>query len=144
MVFGVLAAIAGGFAYYFSSRVDIQKDSAFARFRLESTERIAAANSAAAEANERSKRYESYIASANSGAAEAMRIAEQERLARVKSEEKLAWRDLSPEQEKSLSSKMQPFTGQRFKLITFKDDPETLRLTGKIGVVESMAASRMN
>lgn len=128
MVFGVLAAIAGGFAYYFSSRVDIQKDSAFARFRLESTERIAAANSAAAEANERAKRYESDIASANSRAAEAMRIAEQERLARVKIEEKLAWRDLSPEQEKSLSSKMQPFTGQRFKLITYQDDSRNVEV----------------
>jgi hypothetical protein len=128
VVFGVLAAIAGGFAYYFSSRVDIQKDSAFARFRLESTERIAAANSAAAEANERAKRYESDIASANSRAAEAMRIAEQERLARVKIEERLAWLDLSPEQEKSLSSKMQPFTGQRFKLITYQDDSRNVEV----------------
>jgi hypothetical protein len=62
-----------------------------------------------------------------------MRIAEQEHLARAKIEEKLAWRDLSSEQEKSLSSKMRSFYGQRFKLITYQDDPETLRLTGKIG-----------
>ena len=57
-----------------------------------------------------------------------MRIAEQERLARVKIEEKLAWRDLSPEQEKSLSSKMQPFTGQRFKLITYQDDSRNVEV----------------
>jgi hypothetical protein len=41
VVFGVLAAVAGGCAWYFSSRLDALKDSDFARFRLESTEKIA-------------------------------------------------------------------------------------------------------
>jgi hypothetical protein len=53
----VLAAIAGVFSLYFSSRLDALKDSDFARFQLESREKIAAANSAPAEANEPAKQY---------------------------------------------------------------------------------------
>src|SRR5262245_28534992 len=96
VTFGVLAAIAGGAVWYFSSRLDALKDSDFARFKLESTKEIAAANSSAAEANERAKQYESGIATANARAAEAQmeaskanerasdanRIAEGERLER--------------------------------------------------------------
>jgi uncharacterized protein YdbL (DUF1318 family) len=81
----------------------------------------------AAEANERAKKYQDSIAEANARAAEAMKAAEQERLARVKIEEKLAWRDLNPEKQRRVEAKLKKFTGTEFEIRVFQE-PEALHL----------------
>jgi hypothetical protein len=120
VAFGVLAAIAGVFALYFSFRLGAVKDAELERFQTESKVAISLAEARAAEANEKSagaaegtaralanaaeanKLAESFrldIANANERAASANVIAEKERLARLKLEEAVAPRRLVPEQK---------------------------------------------
>jgi hypothetical protein len=70
---------------------------------------------------------------ANARAAEAIKVAEQERLARVKIEEKLAWRDLNRVQQERIIAKIATFRGQSFDLITYLEDQEAVNLAKKIG-----------
>jgi hypothetical protein len=84
-----------------------------------SNEKIALANERAAEANERASNNEKE-------AAQLRKLAEDERLARVKIEEKLAWRNLSAEQWTRLIAKLQAFAGQPFEVTTYMDDPEAV------------------
>ena len=61
------------------------------------------------------------IANAQKAAAEANRIAEGERLARLKLEEKLAWRKLTPEQQNRIASKIKSFDGQKYDLFVVNE-----------------------
>ena len=65
--------------------------------------------------------------------AEANRVAEGEKLARLKLENEMAWRFLSEEQQTELTNAAKPFAGTVFDLITYQDDPEALRFAGLIG-----------
>jgi hypothetical protein len=64
-----------------------------------------------AEANERAGRAEQSAGEANERAAKANLLAEQERLARVKIEERLAWRRISPRQHDVFVEELKPFAG---------------------------------
>lgn len=61
--------------------------------------------------DERIARISRDVAEANARAAEANRVAEEEKLARLKIEERLAWRVLTSEQEARIASKLSAFKG---------------------------------
>src|SRR5262249_44734132 len=58
------------------------------------------------------KGFERDIAQAQKDAAEARRTAEQERLARVKIEERVAWRRLTKDQQSEIASRLRRFSGE--------------------------------
>lgn len=111
---GIAAGVAGAFALYFSNRLNKIKDTEFAKFKQESLERIAIADSVAAKANER--------------AAEANQKAEEEKLARVKIEKQLAPRTLSESDMEEISKKLRLFTshfsGRKIKVSSYMLDAE--------------------
>ena len=72
------------------------------------------------------------IAEAELKAAKANQIAEEERLARVKIEQKIAPRSLSGEQQSKIAETMRPYEGQKYEIITYDDDPESVGLTTMI------------
>src|SRR5262249_5020482 len=94
---GVVSLIASIAQNNFQTIVSAKKDEALRVFQAESQERIAAANTQAAEANAR--------------AAEANEKAEQERLGRLKIEEKIAPRWLSTQQQQELGDRLSQFRG---------------------------------
>jgi hypothetical protein len=112
------AAIAGIFAWIFSSRLATEKDTALKRFQEESRVAIASADARAAEANQR--------------AAEANKIAEEERLARVKLEARLAPRSLSAESRQKISASLKQFAPQVFNVVAYSDDPDSQNLAVQI------------
>jgi hypothetical protein len=65
-------------------------------------------------ANERAAR-------AEEGAADANRLAEQERLARIKIEERMAWRRVSPKQHQTFVEALRPYKGSIVELEKFGD-----------------------
>jgi hypothetical protein len=79
------------------------------------------------------------IAEANARAADANKIAEQERLARLQLEARLAPRSLSSEQSVDLISKLKNFSGAEIDVCEYPNDFETARLTSQI--VESLKAA---
>jgi hypothetical protein len=112
------AAVAGVLTWYFSSKLANVKDAAFERFKEESKVAVASANEKAAEATAR--------------AAEANRIAEEEKLARVKLETRLAPRRLSAESQEAVVNAIKRFTPQSFDILSYADDPESTRLANDI------------
>jgi hypothetical protein len=86
----------------------------------------------AEEARQKAEGFQLQIASANERAAEASRIAEEERLARVQIELRLAPRALSPAQIDSIREQMRPFAGQHIDLITYPHEAEPTRLGNQI------------
>ncbi|MFZ1774902.1 MAG: hypothetical protein WAT78_13210 [Rhizobiaceae bacterium] len=72
------------------------------------------------------------IAEANTRAAEANQKAEAERLERLKIEDRLADRSLNAEQTTQLVGKMKAFKGQEYKVTTFWDSREPLALANII------------
>jgi hypothetical protein len=72
------------------------------------------------------------IALAEQHAAEANRIAEGERLARVKIEEKIAPRRLSAEQIRTVADKLRRFTGQRINFFATAGDAEAIGIADDI------------
>jgi hypothetical protein len=74
------------------------------------------------------------IAQANERAAEANKKAEEERLARIKIEEKMAWRHLSPEQQERIEVKLRPFAGERANVFIYSGDNEINGIANEIGV----------
>jgi hypothetical protein len=81
-----------------------------------------------AQANERAKALEVQVAQANA-------LAETERLARVKIEEKLAPRTLTSEQRRSIVARIREHKGVSADLLMYGDAPEILLLGEAIGVV---------
>src|ERR1700674_4322670 len=64
------------------------------------------------------------VAEANERAAVANKIAEEERLARIKIEEKIAPRRLSQEQQNTITAKLMPFAGIRMNFWAYSGDTE--------------------
>lgn len=94
-------------------------------------ERIADAQRHANEANERAANAELRAAEATKGAAEANRIAEAERLERVKLQERFAWRILSLEQQTRIIESIKAYTGTKFDLF-ITPTPESVQLLDSI------------
>jgi hypothetical protein len=114
----VVAAIATFFVSFFASRLTAAKDEELKRFQSEQATAVAEANARAAEANAR--------------AAEANEKAEQERLARVKIEQRLADRVLTDAQVEAIADKLKPFAGQEYRVTTYWDLKEPLALANRI------------
>ena len=106
LVVGVAGLIAGLSTWFVVrlQRAEISESKAeFEKYKQDSDERISLADARGAEAN---------------------RIAEGERLARLKLEKEMAWRTLDQEQRTKLVEAAKPFRGQVFDIITYQDDPE--------------------
>lgn len=101
---------------------DIAKEGTF-----KSAERIA-------ELQAESEKARADIAMANARAAEATKIAEQERSSRTKLETAMAWRSLSDEQLIRIETKIRGFAGQSVQFITYRDDPEPIQFMERIGL----------
>jgi hypothetical protein len=89
---------------------------------------IATANQRAAEANDRATKTEAGIAAARADAAKSNLLAEQERLARVKIEEKLAPRTLTSDEIRGIADKISPLGSQRIDFFLYPNDPEIMRI----------------
>jgi len=105
------AAVAGVLTWYFSSKLANVKDAAFDRFKEESNVAVAEATARAAEAN---------------------RIAEEEKLARVKLETRLAPRSLSTESRQIISAELKQFAPQVFDILWYLDDKESQNLANEV------------
>jgi hypothetical protein len=104
-----------------------------AQTRLEEQrQRTAKVEGAVAEAQAKARKFEAEIASSNARAEEAKKIAEQERLERVKLEAQLAPRRLSSEQQKAIAVSLKRFNGRKVKLITYAHDLEAGLLATQI------------
>jgi hypothetical protein len=79
------------------------------------------------------------IAQANARAAEANRKAEQERLARVKLEAKLAPRTIQQPQQQAIAGKLAEFKGQKAGLGVWPSSPETELLARELAAALTMA-----
>lgn len=105
----------------------LNAEAAMARKDAAQAERdLAQANQRAAEANERAKRAEEHAAQANS-------VAEQERLARVKIEERIAARHLTGDEEQEVATKLRRFAGQKINLVAYAGDAEAIAIATQIG-----------
>lgn len=135
VIFGLLAAVATMFALYFSNQLNKIKDEELERFKQKSNERIAVADSVAAEANKRSAEASvrsadanKQAAEANERAAEANKKAEEERLARVKIEKQLAPRTFSESDIEEISNALRSFasnfSGRKVKVSSYALDAE--------------------
>lgn len=71
-------------------------------------------------------------ADANARAAEANQKAEEEKLARVKIEQRLAPRALSDDQAAAIAKKLIQYSGQQYRVTTFWDLPEPLSIANRI------------
>jgi hypothetical protein len=89
------------------------------RLQQISDERVALAERASAESNQKASE-------AVARAAEANEIAEGERLARVRLEKELAWRTLTDEQRIKFVLATKQFSGQPFDIVTYQDDAEAM------------------
>jgi hypothetical protein len=104
-----------------------------AQTRLEEQrERTAKVEGAVAEAQAQARKFEAEIASSNARAEEAKKIAERERLERVKLEAQIAPRRLTSEQQKAIAASLKRFNGRQVKLITYTLDLEAAVLAGQI------------
>jgi hypothetical protein len=72
-------------------------------------------------------------------AAEANLKAEKERSARLKFEEDRAWRSITSNQSAKIAEVLRKFSGQRFHILTYRDDPECERFTLQIVLTLSAA-----
>ena len=131
-IVGVAIAAAATFAiYHLSARVNAAKDREVERFRTESTIKISTAQAEAAEAmkiaeSERLARaeLESQVAVAEARSAEANVVASQARLELAKLKEP---RTIAPEDQQKIITALKEFAGQNFGFSVFPD-PEPLAL----------------
>jgi len=72
------------------------------------------------------------IAEAEARAAEANQIAEQERLARLKIEQRLADRSLSDEQVTAIAAAVRPFAGQEVEIVPYSQNKESVSIANRI------------
>lgn len=105
----------------------------------EANARAATAMKAAEIARENAESFQLEIAKANARAAEAAKeaarlnkLAEEERLARVKIEQHLADRQLTDGQAEKIATKLRPFSGQEYDVTTFWDLKEPLALANRV------------
>lgn len=92
----------------------------------EAEAKVTTAEAESREASAKVAKADARIAEAQQKAAEANRAAESERLARVRMEQRLAWRNLTTEQAKSIAGKLLPFEGQLFDFVTYPDNGECI------------------
>lgn len=95
--------------------------------KADASQSLAAAKQAEANlagANSRAEEARAASAEANARAAEANKIAEGERLARVKIEERLAPRSITPEQIAGLSKRLKPYAGITIDILQIGESPE--------------------
>jgi hypothetical protein len=90
------------------------------------------------DADTRIKAADVRIAEATARAAEANQKAEEEKLARVKIEERIAWRKLDAAQANQILSVAKQFSGQEYAL-TVSTDPEAMNLMGIVDEVLHIA-----
>jgi len=120
---GKLVAISGGilvtlgvagelFFTYQASRVETKLRENNHRIEVLLNKEAGDAWNAAESAKATAKGFESQIAGANARAAEANRIAEEERLARARIEARVAWRHLTKEQQSAMAEHLKRFSGQ--------------------------------
>src|SRR5467141_2188473 len=116
----VLTAISTLFAIHYSDELQALKDMELSRFQTEAQRDIAQANEKAQEAIKGQKQLESATEQARLKQREAERTTaelqlrvEQEKHARVKIEERLADRYISPEQAAILSNELKPLRGKK-------------------------------
>jgi hypothetical protein len=112
-----LGACAGYSTYYFTDQISMERQR-IAKDKEDELERFKAEKDAE-------------IRSAIARAAEANKIAETERLERIKIEEKLAWRSLSADQQQQIISKLVRFRGAPFQVRVFQE-PEALRFMNQM------------
>jgi hypothetical protein len=106
---------------------------ASANARAKSAEaQVASANAASHQAVAKVANAEARIAEANARAAEAKKEAEAEHLARVKIQQQLSWRDLSPSQRERIRARIAPFAGQKFDVVTFVSEGECLNFANTL------------
>jgi hypothetical protein len=93
---------------------------------------IADAGVRAAEANAHAKEAEARAAEANARAAEANQKAEEDRLARLKIEQRFADRTLTDEQIAAIADKLRPFVPQAYEITPYWDMKESVSITNRI------------
>jgi hypothetical protein len=94
--------------------------------------KVAIAEARSAEASTKAEAFRLDIAKANEAAAQANRIAEQERLARVRLEDVLAGWRIAPEAAARLTNKLKPFTGTNFDFFANPAETPFLNAMDKI------------
>jgi hypothetical protein len=121
------AFVSGIVGYQISDRLQKASDEKIA----DSQARVADAKLESASALERATKAEEKVAGANERianaelrAAEANRIAEGERLARVRIEERLAPRSLTQAQIAGLTNRLKPYSGTPVDILQFGESPE--------------------
>ena len=133
-----IAAVTTAAIFHLSARVNAAKDRELETYRTESTIKITVAQAAAAEAmqiaeSERLARaeLESQIAAAEARAAEANAVASQARLELAKLKEP---RTIAPEDQEKIVAALKEFAGQTFGFSVFQD-PEPLALLQALDAV---------
>jgi hypothetical protein len=103
--------------------------------RADAAKSLAAAETARKEV----EGFQLQIALANERASNAEKItaqlrkdAETEHLARVKLEQQLSWRIVTPQQAKKIAARLLPFAGQKFSAITYSSDAECLNFANEL------------
>jgi hypothetical protein len=94
--------------------------------------RSAEASRLAEDAKKEAAAYAARIAEAEARAAEAKRRSEEDRLARVKIEQAMAYRQLSPPAQARVAAKLRAFPGQKIEVHTQSQEPEIKRLLDQI------------
>jgi hypothetical protein len=107
--FGFIAALFVAASWFTGTRIADLQDSELSRYKTEAGIQIAQANELSAKANEGAASANERAAEANQRAAEANRLAESEKLARLRIEEKIRGRRLTAEQKDKLSAVLRPF-----------------------------------
>jgi hypothetical protein len=132
----VLTAISTLFAIHYSDELQALKDTELSRFQTEAQRDIAQANEKAQEAIKGQKQLESATEQARLKQREAERATaelqlrvEREKLARVKIEERLADRYISPEQAAILSNELKPLRGKKVVVGFVSGVPETAKFS---------------
>lgn len=138
----VMAAVAAFAIYYFSGRVNAAKDRELAQYRAESAAKMATARAEAAEAmriaeSERLARaeLESQVSAAEARAAEANAAAAQAQLDLAKLTQP---RTIAPEDQEKIIAALKGFAGQNFGFSVFRD-PEPLALLRVLNAVLTSA-----
>ena len=116
--FTALAAVAGSFSWWFLHKLAVRKDAELVQFQQSSNQAIAEAHAESATANAR--------------AAEANKIAEQERVERLKLEERLAFRSIDANARAKISAALKVFAPQPYDMIWYPDDKESYSLSNEI------------
>lgn len=145
-VLSLLAAVASGLTWHFRNLRDAARDSASAQYKTESEARMAEAHATAisaearaAEANQGAAQARRDAAQANERAANANLRTEQERLARLQLETRLAPRVIAPERKGAIAAALKAQGKFTVQLFALSDVTEVGRLVQ--GITETIRAA---